>query len=113
MIADVGVGLRARADVGADTAIVKKIDRGAEDCLDQRLAVERVAVASESGARLRTELDSLLAAREDAAAGADERGIVVGPGGAREIVESFAFVEAGLRIRIRIDEDVPMVEGGD
>ncbi len=83
VVADVGVGLSARADVGADAAVVKKIDRRAEDRLDQRLAVESLAVASEGGARLRAQLDSFLAARKDSAAGADERGIVVGPGGAR------------------------------
>ncbi len=101
VVGDFGVGLGGRANVGADAAVVKEIDRRAQDALDQRLAVERVGIASERGARLRTQLDSFLAAAEDAAAGTDERGIVVGPTRARQIVQPLALVEAGRRGRDR------------
>ena len=113
VVGDFGVGLGRRANVGADAAVVKQIDRRAQNALDQRLAVERVGVASERGARLRTQLDSFLAAAEDAAAGADERGIVVRPTRARQIEQALALVEAGRGVGIGIDEDVAMVEGGD
>ena len=113
VVGDFGVGLARRANVGADAAVVKQIDRRAQNALNQRLAVERVGVASERGARLRTQLDSFLAAAEHAAAGTDELGIVVRPTRARQIVQALAFVEAGRGVGVGIDEDVTMVEGGD
>ena len=53
VVADFGVGLVARANVGADAAVVKQVDRRAQNRLNQGFAVERVGVASERGARLR------------------------------------------------------------
>ena len=52
VVGDFGVGLGRGANVGADAAVVKQIDRRAQNALDQRLAVERVGVASECGARM-------------------------------------------------------------
>ena len=52
VVGDFGVGLGRRANIGADAAVVKQIDRRAQNALNQRLAVERVGIASERGARL-------------------------------------------------------------
>ena len=54
VVGDFGVGLASRANVGADAAVVKEIDRRAQDALNQGLAVERVGIAAERGARLRS-----------------------------------------------------------
>src|SRR5260370_34916813 len=50
VIAHAGVGLGARADVGADTAVVKTIYRRARDRLAKRPAAERLGPPSVSGA---------------------------------------------------------------
>jgi hypothetical protein len=113
MVGNFGVGLSGRANVGADAAVVKEIDRRAQDALNQRFAVECVGIAAERGARLRTQLDSFLTAPEDAAAGADELGIVVGPTRARQIVQPLALVEARSGVGIGIDKNVAMVKGCD
>ena len=46
VVGDFGVGLGRGANVGADAAVVKQVDRRAQNALNQRLAVERVGVAA-------------------------------------------------------------------
>src|ERR1019366_10437505 len=65
------------------------------------------------GADFGTQLDSLQAALENAAALADQRGVVVGPTRVRKLEEALAFLEADRGVGIRIDKDVAMVEGGN
>ena len=67
-IADVGLALRRRLDVGADAAEPEQVDRRLEDRVDQRRRVERLGVDAERLARFGAQRDRLLGAREDAAA---------------------------------------------
>src|SRR5699024_10862167 len=44
---------------------------------------------------------------------ADQGGVVVGPGGPRQVEEATTLGEGAGRIRLRVEEDVPVVERGD
>src|SRR6266852_7109259 len=112
MVADLGVGLVARANVGADAAVVEYVDAGAENRLDEAVAVEFIGVALERRADFGAERDLLEAATEDAAV-AYQRGIVIGPSRTGLVEEPFALVAAFGGIGIGIEKNVAMVEGGE
>ncbi len=113
MVADLGVGLVARAHVGADAAVVEHVDAGAENRLDEAVAVEFIGVAFERRADFGAEGDLLEAPAEDAAAVAYQRGIVIGPSRTGLVVEPLALVVAFGGIGIGIEKNVAMVEGGE
>ena len=48
---------------------------------------------------------------ENAPALGDQLGVVLVPGAATDFEQPLAFLEALRRVRIRVDEDVQMVEG--
>ena len=58
-------------------------------------------------------VDRLERAREHAAAGRDQRAVVVLPARARQVEQALPLGEARGRVGIGIDEDVAVVEGGD
>ncbi|MDQ1092969.1 hypothetical protein QE400_002382 [Xanthomonas sacchari] len=113
-VADVAVGLAGGLDVGADAAVPEQVHRRLEDgvhqvvrrkLLDARLQAQRLA-------HRRADLDRLERARVDAAAGADQLGIVVGPAGARQLEQALALGEGRRRVRVRVEEDMTVVERG-
>src|SRR5260370_37526671 len=113
MVADLGVGLVARAHIGADAAVVEHVDACAENRLDEAVAVEFIGVALERRADFGAERDLLEAATEDAAAVAYQRGIVIGPSRTGLVEEPFALVAAFGGIGIGIEKNVAMVECGE
>src|SRR6202158_4311149 len=78
VVADFGVALVAGAHVGADTAVVEQGHVGAQDGLDEAVAVEHLGGARTRAAGLRAERDALAATAKNAAAGTDQRWAVVG-----------------------------------
>ena len=64
-VADLGMGLVRRLDVGADAAEPQQVDRRFQDRRDQAGGVDRRDVDSQGGARLGGQLDLLLAAGDD------------------------------------------------
>src|SRR5581483_12139704 len=107
------VGFVARAHVGPDSAVVKQIDRSAQDRADQALAVERLIRNSQSLTRLGAQLDPLLAARPYSPTRADELRVVIRPLRPRLFIETLALLETRRRVGVGIDEDMAMVESGD
>ena len=77
------------------------------------LGRQRLRLDAERRPRLGGERDRLRRAREDAAAGRDQRRVVVGPGRARQREEPLPLGEARRRVRIRVEEDVTVVERAD
>ena len=57
--------------------------------------------------------DALRAAREDPAAFGHDAGVVIRPRRTRQVEQALALGEARRRLRVRIDEDVQVVEGCD
>ena len=112
-VADVGVRLPRRLHVRADAAVVEEIDRRLEDGVHQLGRRQRVGGDRERGLDLRRDRDRLDAARMDAAARRDEARVVIRPRGARETEQALALGEARRHVRIRIEEDMPVVERGD
>ena len=62
---------------------------------------------------VRVQRDRLGGAGVDAAAGREQFLVVVGPAGARQVEQTAALGVGDGRVRLRVDEDVPVVEGGD
>ena len=112
-VAGVGVGFLARLDVGADAAEPQQLDLGGQQGADQLVGRQLVRLDPEAGLDLGTELDRLGLAVEDPAALGDQLGVVVGPGGARRVEEALALGPALGWVRVRVDEDVQVVEGAE
>ena len=68
---------------------------------------------AEHGPRLRAQCDLLRRPRVDTAARRDQGMVVVLPARARQVEQALAFLEARRGVRIGIDEDVAVIEGGD
>ena len=107
------VGLVGRLDHGADAAVEEQVDRGAEDRADHVRGRHPLLLDAERGARLLRQRDRLRRARPDAAALRDPRAVVVVPARAGQLEQPLALGEPGRRIRIGVDEHVPVVVGGD
>ena len=112
-VADLGVPLLLRLHVGADAAVPEQVDRSVEQGVDELARSQRLGLDAERRPRFGRERDRLRRPREDAAAGRDQRRVVVRPGRARQLEEPLALGEARRRIRIRVEEDVPVVERAD
>ena len=113
LVADVGVVLRGRLDVGADPAVPEQVDRGAQQRADELRGREPIGLDPERRLRGLRHGDRLGGARPHAAALGDQRGVVVRPGGARQLEQPLALGEAGRRIGLRVEEHVTVIEGGD
>src|SRR5690606_1748901 len=57
--------------------------------------------------------DALPISRVHPAALGDQRGVVIGPARARQPEQALALGVRTCRVRVRVDEDVPVVERGD
>ncbi len=114
LVADVRVRLGGRLDVRADAAVPEQVDLRLEDRLHQ-LGGGHLGDArrdAEGLPHLRVDRDRLGRAGVDAAALGEQLGVVVGPGRARQLEEAAALGVRGGRVRVRVEEDVPVVEGG-
>ncbi len=112
LVADVGVAFLAGLDVGADTAVPDQVHRGLEQGVEQLGGGQLVGLDVEALLHLRADGDALGAAQEDAAAFGDQLGVVIGPGGTRQVEHALALDEAAGGVRVGVDEDVHVVEGG-
>ena len=77
------------------------------------ISCRRVVGDAERRARLRRQRDALRPPVVHAAARRQGRRVVVGPRRAREEEEPAPLLEADRGIGVRVDEDVPVVEGAD
>ena len=112
-IADIGVALPARLDIGADTAVPQQVDRRLEQCRYQLIRRHGLGLGADQGAHFRRQGHRFCGAVEDAAAGGDQAFVVIRPIRTRQREQAFALGVARRGIRIGIDEDVQMVERGD
>ena len=113
LVADVGVRLGRRLDVGADPAVPEQVHRRPEDRADELVRRERLRVDVEGPAHLVRQRHGLGRPGEHPAARRDRGGVVVRPGRARQREQPRALVETARGIGVRVEEDVPVVEGGD
>jgi hypothetical protein len=112
-IADLRVPFLPRLHIGADPAVPEQVDRSTKQRMDQLGGRQRRCLDAERRAGLGGEWDRLGATWEDAAPGRDQRCVVVRPGGGRQLEETPTLLEARRRIRIRVEEDIAMVERTD
>ena len=112
-VPDLCVALGARLDVGADAPVPEKVHLRLKQPVDELVGGERVRIRADEVLYLRRERHGLGGAGEDAAPLGDEVGIVVGPGRALQAEEALALGEAPLGVRVRVQKDVEVVEGGD
>src|SRR5205085_11493389 len=100
-------------DVSTDAAEPEQVDRRLENGVDQRRRLDRARFDPQRLARLRAQLDRFLRARNDVPALRQQFAIVIVPAGPGEIEQALAPGPALGGIRIRIDENVAMIEGSD
>ena len=112
-VPDVGVSLLARLHIGPDPSVPQQVDRGSQDRTHQLGACHLGLLDTQTLARLRRENDSFGRTGPHTAPFREQRGVVVGPAGTRQIEEPLAFLPGTPGIRIGIDEDVPVIEGSD
>ena len=113
LVADIGVTLRRGLDIGADSAVVDEIDGCPQDLGHE---ISRAALSGfdpEHRGGLTAEVDRLRRPGEDSAACGDELPVVVLPARARQVEQTLALDEAARGVGVRIEEDVPVVEGRD
>jgi len=111
-VTDIGMRLAAGLDVGADAAVVEKVDRGPEDRAHEFGGAQPLGRDAQHALRLRRDRDRLLGPRPYAAAGGDELRVVVRPRRTRQLEQALALGERGCRVGFGVDEDVAVVEGG-
>ena len=112
-IADFEMGFLRRFHEHSDTAVPQQVHRRPQQCLDQRGGGQLVGLDGERAAHLRRQPDRLGGARENAAAGRQAGAVVVVPARTRQREQPCPLLEGDLGVRVRIDEDVAMVEGGE
>ena len=111
-VADLGVRLVRRLDVGADAAEPQQVDRRAQDARGSARPASAPRPRRRAARRISgVSLIDFALALEDAAAGRDQLGVVVRPGRARQVEQPLALGEGVCRIGVGIDEDVAVVEG--
>ena len=114
LVADVGVVLRGRLDVGADPAVPEQVDRGAQQRADELRGREPVGLDPERRLRgLPTRVIDLAVRGHTPPPSEISERVVVGPRGARQLEQPPALGEAGRRVGVRVEEHVAVVEGGD
>ncbi len=111
-VAGLLVGLARGADIGADAAEPEEVDRRLEDRLHHLGRGGLGLIEAQRRLDLGRERDRLEAAREDAATLRDQVLVVIGPGRAGQGEQPLALDEAPGGIRVRVEEDVAVVEGG-
>ncbi len=111
-VADIGVALAGRLYVGADAAVPHQVHRRLERGVDQLGRGHRLdaGVDAQRLAHLRGDLDRLERARIHAAALADQLGVIVRPARTRHLEHARALLEGGRGHRVRVEEDVAVVE---
>ncbi len=111
LVADLGMGLEAGLDIGADAAVVQQVYRCLQDGLEQLDRCQLFGGYANDGACLGAQRDGLGAARIDAAALRDQALVVVIPAGAGQVEEALALGKRAGHIRRGVDEDVAVVKG--
>ena len=112
LVADLEVRLGRGLDERPDPAVPEQVDLRREDRADELVRRQRLRLDAEAPPDLGRERDRLGRPREDAAACRDDLGVVVGPARAREVEQALALLEARLRLRVGVEEDVLVVERG-
>ncbi len=109
----VEIRLDARFHVGADAAVPEQVDTRTKNGADQLEGRHRRARQVEHALRVRVQLDRLRLPRVHAAALGQRGAFVVVPARARQLEQAPALGDASRGVRVRVDEDVAMVERGD
>ncbi len=114
LVAHLGVGLGRALDVGADAAVPQQVDGGQQDGAHQLGRRHRLHAVVERQGRpdLRADRDRLQGPRVDAAALRDHGRVVVLPARPRQGEQPLPLGVRRVGGRVRVEEDVAVVEGG-
>ena len=110
LVPHIGMGLHAGFDVGADTAVPEQVNPGAQQVGDQLVGREMPLLDIEALLHLRRYDDRLGGATEHAAAGGDQFAVVVRPARTGKVEQALPLGKTGGGIRLRVDEDMQVVE---
>ena len=110
-VAGVRMAFGRRLHIGADAAEVEQVDRRRQDGAHQVDGSHRRRLDAQHVARFGRERDRLGGAVVDAAAGRQQRLVVIHPGRPRPLEQPPPLGQTRGRVRRRIDEDMAVVEG--
>ena len=112
LVANLCVGLGGGLHVGTDTTVVNQVNRRLQDCGNQlgRCQLGDGLIQAQNLAHLGGDLDGLQTARVHATTGGNQVAVVVLPGGTGQVVQALTLVEGHCRVRVRVQEDVAVVE---
>ena len=115
LIANLCVGLGGGLHVGTDTAVVNQVDRCLEDGGNQlgRCELGDGLVQVQNLAHLGGDFDGLQAAGVHATTGGNQLAVVILPGGTGQVVQALTLLEGDGCVRVRVQEDVAVVERCD
>ena len=99
--------------VGAYPAVPQQVHRRSQDRLHQLIGGQHLGVDAQCGPCLRRHRNRSARPRIHTPARGKQRTVVVRPRRPRQRRQPGAFRERGLRVRVGIQENVPMVERGD
>src|SRR5260370_18380757 len=99
-----------RLDVSSDPAEPQKVDPRGQQLSDQLGWREMVRSDVEGALHLGADWDRFGAALETAAAGRNQRAVIVGPVRPGQAEQTLPLGEAALGIRVGVDKDMPMIE---
>src|SRR5690606_28357635 len=99
-----------RADIGTDTAKPEEIDLRLQDRRHDFLRRTGGLAKADGFGRFRRQRNRLLAAAINAAASRKLGAVIVLPARTRQLEQTLALGKAVRRNRVRIDEDIAMVE---
>ena len=111
-VADLGVSLVGRLHVSADAAVPQQVDRQAQDGADDFIRRGARALQAQQRARFRRQRDRLRRTRKDAPAARELLAVVVVPARARQREQAGTLGETHRGLRVRIDKDMTVIEGG-
>ena len=112
LVADIAVRFGTGLHVGANAAHPQQIHLGLQNMRNQHVRRHPVGLDTQQLFHFRADGDRLGAAIEHAAAFGNEFRVVIGPGRTGHFKQPLALFVAHLRVRVRIDEDVHVVECG-
>ena len=111
-VAHLRVGFVLRLDVRTDSAVVHEVNWCAQNRTNQFRCRVRTCPHSQSFSCFGRHLNRLRGTRENPTSGRNQVAVVVLPARARQFKQALALLIRRGRVRVRVDEDVTVVERG-
>ena len=109
-VADIAVALITGLHISADAPVPQEVHRGLQQCADKFVRRQYLGLHCQSAPDFGRQGNGFGAPGEDSTPLRDNAVVVVGPGGTWQLEEPLPLLEAALRIGVRVEKDVLMIE---